>query len=140
MTPLLALAALSLGPAAPIPKAPPPSPLGHPYVGVRLTSSRTTNPKMAIDAPVPGTPSHKAGLQAGDELVRIGECTPKNFDEFCDYVLDFRPGTVLELEVKRRGESKTFKVTLGTRPEDYGEPDFSRKSPYLKLFGGQFRD
>ena len=138
MTPLLALAALSL--AAPIPKATPPSPMGHPYVGVRLTTSRTANPKMAIDPPEPNAPSYKAGLQAGDELVRIGDCIPKNFDEFCDYVLDFRPGATLEIEVRRRGEPRIFQVTLGTRPEDYGEPDFTRKSPYLKLFGLNLRD
>ena len=126
MLPLL----LALAPAAPVPKPPPPNPLGYAYVGVRITVADSRGGGMTIDPPDPGTPAAKAGLLGGDVLVGVGGRTVANFDEFADHVIDLRPGTAVVVEVRRAGKPLRVWVTLGERPDDYGEPDFSRKTKY----------
>src|SRR5437762_673399 len=120
------LLAAALAPAAPVPKPRPPNPMGFAYVGVRV-SVEDARDGVTIDAPEPDTPAARAGLRLGDRLVGIGGKTVANFDEFADHVIDLRPGTRVVVEVRRNGELLRVWVTLGERPADYGEPDFSRK-------------
>lgn len=123
---MLLLLAAALAPAAPVPKPPPPSPMGFAYVGVRVSAEEGAA-GFGIDTPEAGTPASRAGLRKGDWVVAIGGQTVKTFEEFADYVVDLRPGTRVVVEVRRNGEPVKVWVTLGERPADYGEPDFSRK-------------
>ena len=47
------------------------------------------------------TRPHKAGLRAGDVIVRVGTLEPQNFDQVVAHICSFRPGAVVEIEVQR---------------------------------------
>lgn len=120
------LLAAALAPAAPVPKPRLPNPVGFAYVGVRVSTEEGAA-GFGIDTPEPDTPALRAGLRKGDRVVGVGGKTVTNFEEFADYVIDLRPGTRVVVVVRRNGELKRVWVTLGERPADYGDPDFSRK-------------
>ncbi|WP_228275121.1 Do family serine endopeptidase [Stakelama tenebrarum] len=66
----------------------------------------------------PGEAAAKAGLKAGDLVVKVGgkDVTP---DQTLSYlVANIEPGKRVPVEVIREGERRTFQVTLGTRPSE----------------------
>jgi serine protease Do len=73
---------------------------------------------MTIESVEPGMPGEKAGLHPGDLIVRVGSLEPQNFDQVVTHICAFRPGAVVEVEVMRAGQRKTFKVKLATRPAE----------------------
>ncbi|HEX4608691.1 MAG TPA: PDZ domain-containing protein [Urbifossiella sp.] len=111
--PLLVLA--SLAPAvAPVPAGPQPSPVGRAFLGVRAE----TDVSLLVSQVVPDMPAAKAGLRAGDRLVRVGSLEPVNFDQFKAHIQTYRPGATVEIEVDRNGHRQTFRVRLAAMPED----------------------
>ena len=110
----------AVGVSAPIPKSPPPDPLGMGFIGFFPQNQAS----LIIDRISPNSPAERAGLRPGDEFVRVGAIEPRVFDQLRTYVSGFRPGTVIKLVVKRRGEMKSFTLTLGVRPPDadYASP------------------
>jgi serine protease Do len=78
----------------------------------------------------PGGAAAKAGIQAGDVIVRIDgkDVTPEQTLSFI--VANIEPGSRIPIELVRRGERETFNVTVGTRPSEedlaaqgFGQPD-----------------
>jgi S1-C subfamily serine protease len=112
----LGLVALAVG-LAPVPADPPPDPLAWGYLGVQVDPGT-----LRINDVRPGTPAAKAGLQASDEFVRVGELRPQTFDEVAEHIGTFRPGSTLKVEVRRGSERKTFSVRLGVRPPEFPAP------------------
>jgi S1-C subfamily serine protease len=108
--------------AATIPKGPAPDPLGKGYIGFYPIDSNS----LIIDRVEPGSPAEKAGLRPGDSFMQIGTFKPKVFDHLKNYVSNFRPGTEIQLTVKRGSELKSFTLKLGARPVDV---DFGRSFP-----------
>jgi len=66
----------------------------------------------------PGGAAAKAGIQAGDVIVRIDgkEVTPEQTLSFI--VANIEPGKRIPIELVRRGERQTVNVTVGTRPSE----------------------
>ena len=66
----------------------------------------------------PGGAAAKAGIQAGDVIVRIDgkEVTPEQTLSFI--VANIEPGKRIPIELVRRGERRTVNVTVGTRPSE----------------------
>lgn len=60
----------------------------------------------------PGSPAEKAGLQKGDIIVKFGGRTIRNVEEYTIALGEARPGDVVEIVVKRGGETLTLKATL----------------------------
>lgn len=115
----------AVGVAAPVPKGPPPpDPLGKGYIGFYPVDTSS----LVIDRVEPNSPASRAGLQPGDTFVQVGTSKPKAFEQLREYVSNFRPGTHIILVVRRRGELKTFDLTLGARPPD---ADVGRGYPVL---------
>ncbi len=110
------LVAVAVG-LAPVPADPPPDPHAWGYLGVTVDQGT-----LRISHIDPGTPAAKAGLRPNDEFVRVGDLRPAKFDEVADRISELRPGTTLQLEVRRGGETKTLSVRLGVRPERAGPP------------------
>jgi S1-C subfamily serine protease len=106
---------------APIPHEPTPDPMARGYMGITVQTGG-----LAIERVEPGLPASKAGLQAGDVLVRVGTLEPREFEQVVSHICSFRPGAVVEIEVQRGSQRKTFKVKLACRP------------PELDLNGGRF--
>jgi S1-C subfamily serine protease len=122
---MTALVALVLGVAvapakAPVPREARQDPMGKGYMGLWVSNNGLT-----IDRCEPNMPADRAGLRGGDTFVRVGTLTPANFEQVTAHVMSFRPGAIIEIEVQRGEQRKTFKVKLGTRP-----PDLERSAPY----------
>ncbi len=63
-----------------------------------------------------------AGLQEGDEILRIGGDSVAAWPDVGDAVVD-RPGEPVEIELVRDGERLTLDATLGSRPPREGEDE-----------------
>lgn len=120
----LVLGSAAAGAAAPVPAGPMPDPLAWGYLGVRVDTGT-----VRVRDIEPGTPAARAGLQAGDELVRIGSLQPRTFDEVAEHISSFRPGSRLRVEVRRGAETKAFTVRLGVRPADLAPPPNRTRPP-----------
>jgi S1-C subfamily serine protease len=107
---------MALSAAAPPPKSTkPPDPLGRGYMGVYPVSST-----LVVDRVEPGSPAMQSGLQPGDRFLAVGGFRPGDFDELRSFVMDFRPGTRVEVEVRRRDKTIRTIIRLGTRTEASG--------------------
>ncbi len=83
--------------------------------GVKLTD-------VTADAP-----AAKAGLKAGDVIVKVDDTVVKDSDGFVDYFQGKKPGDKIAVTVKRDGKDVKVDVTLGTRTG--GDPAPQPKQP-----------
>ncbi|RPI15157.1 MAG: M28 family peptidase [Ignavibacteriae bacterium] len=58
----------------------------------------------------PGGPGEKAGMQAGDVVIKLGARDIKNIYDYTMALGDFKPGDVTEIVVKRGTETLTMKI------------------------------
>jgi putative serine protease PepD len=98
-------------------------PIKHAYVGVSLdpTSSGgarvSTQPDAQGNAPVrSGSPAASSGIQPGDLITAINGKSISSTDDFINTVDGYSPGDTITITVNRGGQTKTFKLTLGSRP------------------------
>ena len=68
---------------------------------------------MYVTSVSPGGPADQAGIQENDIIVRIGEKAIGEGTSFYNALFGYQAGTQVEVEVSRRGEQRTFQVTLG---------------------------
>ncbi|MBU2445450.1 MAG: M28 family peptidase, partial [Bacteroidetes bacterium] len=62
-----------------------------------------------------GSPAEKAGLKAGDIIIKFGGKDVKNIYDYMYAIQDHKPGEEVDVVVKRGEEEITLKVTLGLR-------------------------
>lgn len=62
-----------------------------------------------------GSPAAKAGLQAGDIIVKFGTIDIKNLYDYTFALGEYKPGDEVVVIVKRGNERKSFTVVLGRR-------------------------
>lgn len=62
-----------------------------------------------------GSPAAKAGLQAGDIVVKFGTIDIKNLYDYTFALGEYKPGDVVEVVLKRGKETLTVKLTLERR-------------------------
>ncbi len=98
-------------------------PVKHAYVGVSLdpTSSGgakiSTQPDAQGNPPVKsGSPAASVGIQPGDVITAINGKSINSTDDFIATVDGYSPGDTITVTVNRGGQTKTFKLTLGARP------------------------
>jgi len=106
---------------APVPPEPTPDPMARGYMGITVQTGALT-----IESVQPGLPAAKSGLRGGDVLLRVGTLEPRDFEQVVSHICSFRPGAVVEIEVQRGSERKTFKVRLASRP---AELDLANRFP-----------
>ena len=63
----------------------------------------------------PGSPAAKAGLKAGDILIKFGDKPIKNLYDFTDALRRSKIGDVVEVIVLRDGQTVTASVKLEQR-------------------------
>jgi S1-C subfamily serine protease len=119
------LGSLTLPTLAPVPPESRPDPLARGYMGITVGTGSLT-----IERVEPKLPAAKAGLQAGDVLLRIGTLQPQTFDQVISHITSFRPGAVVEIEVQRGSARKTFKVKLAGRPQELDLPQHYPVAPF----------
>jgi putative serine protease PepD len=86
----------------------------HAWLGVRIGDG--SNGGAEIGLIVPGSPAAKAGLQAKDVIVAWNGKTLLNSDALTAVVTAAHVGETVTLTIRRGGETKTVKVTLGDQP------------------------
>jgi len=64
----------------------------------------------------PGGPAKRAGIAAGDVIVRFGDRAIEDPEDVAALTLELEPGTDVPIDVQRNGKRQTMDVTLGTRP------------------------
>jgi serine protease Do len=96
------------------------------YLGV---STQTVTPPVAANVGLsvdegalvlavgPGTPADEAGIQQEDVIVAIEGSSVSSTEEVGERILEFDPGTEVEVELVRGQETLTVTATLGTRPQ-----------------------
>ena len=63
----------------------------------------------------PGSPAQRAGLQAGDVIVRFAGMSIRTLDDFTFVLRTRRAGDTVEVTVVRDGIERTLRATLEQR-------------------------
>jgi serine protease Do len=69
-----------------------------------------------VDAPQPGSPAAKAGIDAGDVITAMNGTPVKDSRDLARKVSLVAPGTSLKLDITRNGESKSLSLVVGQMP------------------------
>jgi len=75
---------------------------------------------VSIDTVQPGTPADKAGLRAGDIIVKLGNQDIHNTGDLQQSLIDTPPGTKVTITYYHGNDKKTADVTLAARPDNVG--------------------
>jgi hypothetical protein len=62
-----------------------------------------------------GSPAEKAGVKAGDVLVKLGGRDVKTLEDYAAAIQAHKPGDAVQVVVRRDGKDVTLDVTLGAR-------------------------
>jgi serine protease Do len=85
-----------------------------PYIGIKGDNVADV---CKIGEVVSGSPAEKAGLKAGDVILRFNEHEIKTFDDLFPELDRSRIGQKVRLEVKRDGGTVKLELTLGKRDQ-----------------------
>jgi peptidase M28-like protein/PDZ domain-containing protein len=66
---------------------------------------------MKLDGVRPGSPAEKAGLRAGDLIVKLGKMAIKNVYDYTYALGEMRGGEEVEAVIRRDGKEMTMKIT-----------------------------
>jgi serine protease Do len=95
----------------------------RPWIGVKLRSINSTNPRDAlmagavISSVAPASPAASGGLQPGDVIMRAGSRAIRNQFDWEAAQLDFRVGQPTTLHVRRGGREMDVTVRVADLPE-----------------------
>ncbi len=84
------------------------------YAGTVPDMSNTSE-GFKLSGVSPGGPAEKAGLKAGDTMIKFGDRDINNIYDFVYALQDHVPGDVCKVIVKRGSETVTLTLTLGAK-------------------------
>ncbi len=79
------------------------------YIGIGA-KVRTLKDKLVIVEPYKDYPADKAGLKAGDEIIKVGSTSVEGYKDDAGNLLKGAPGTSVEVTYKRQNETKTTTI------------------------------
>ncbi|MAO47611.1 MAG: peptidase S41 [Aequorivita sp.] len=82
------------------------------YTGIGATA-QSRKDKIIIVEPYKDYPADKAGLKAGDEIVKIGNVNIADLEDDAGELLKGAPGSTVEVTYKRQGKIATATITRG---------------------------
>ena len=85
------------------------------YLGAIPDFAERTEPGVALTGVRSGSPAERAGIAAGDVLVRLGSTRLLSLQDLAFALRSHRPGDEVEIEWQRGGEKRTAKVKLEER-------------------------
>ncbi|HET8804176.1 MAG TPA: S41 family peptidase [Aequorivita sp.] len=80
------------------------------YTGIGA-SAQSKKDKIIIVEPYQGYPADKAGLKAGDEIIKIGNVTIADLEDDAGELLKGAPGSKVEVTYIRQGKTATATIT-----------------------------
>jgi putative serine protease PepD len=88
------------------------------YVGVSLNPNSSGGAEISRSSQgvVQGGPAAKAGLRPGDLITAVNSQHVNTTNQFVAAIANYAPGDTVTLTVKRGGQTKTIKLTLGSQP------------------------
>ncbi len=95
----------------------------RPWIGVKLDYPSTGNAResltggVVLESVVPGSPAERAGLRAGDRLVRSRGRTLQNVYDWEAELLELRVGETIPLQIRRGDRDLTVNVEVADLPE-----------------------
>jgi putative serine protease PepD len=84
----------------------------HAYLGVSLPPDGAARLVRVVE----GSPAGRAGLQSNDEVTKVDGDEIETGDELRDVIDAKKPGDRITLTIRRSGDERTVRVTLGQRP------------------------
>lgn len=106
------------GPPAAAPKVEAPRAGAPAFLGIMGSTTEDEEVGVLIENILEGTAAERAGLKAGDRIVKIAGSATENFEALRATVTTLREGDEVEVVYRRDGEEKKVKVKLGARPPD----------------------
>jgi putative serine protease PepD len=88
--------------------------VAHAYLGIEVGTA--SNGGAVVGSVHSGTPAARAGLRAGDVIIKIDGSSIGSASELQQAIDARKPGDDVALVVRRNGATRTVHVTLGTRP------------------------
>lgn len=88
------------------------------FLGVTIGPTETGRAGSVITSITPGTAAAAAGLQVGDVVVSVDGDPIGDWVDLSAVVRNYAAGDVVELELRRGGETLAFDLELGTRPTE----------------------
>jgi 2-alkenal reductase len=85
------------------------------YYDLKDENGNILDTGVLVEAVTPGSAAEKAGIQALDVLLRIGNYDLNEDHPLANVITNFQPGDTVTLEVLRNGTRLDVEVTLGTR-------------------------
>lgn len=82
------------------------------YTGIGA-SAKSQEDKIVIIEPYKDYPADKAGLKAGDEIIKIGDIIIANLGKEAGDLLKGAPGSKIDVTYKRQGKTNTTTITRG---------------------------
>ena len=82
------------------------------YTGIGA-SAQSKKDKIIIVEPYKDYPADKAGLKAGDEIIKIGNVNIADLQDDAGELLKGAPGSTVEITYKRQGKTATATITRG---------------------------
>ena len=73
---------------------------------------------QAFDPPDGDSPARRAGIEVGDIIIGAANQRVNRVSELQRIIRGFKPGDVVDIEVMRYGQRRTFKVRLGEPPAE----------------------
>ncbi|GAC1650716.1 MAG: DegQ family serine endoprotease [Gemmatimonadaceae bacterium] len=95
----------------------------RPWTGVKLQLTNSDNPRDALAAGVvarlvsPGSPAAKAGIRAGDQILRAGNRALRNPFDWEAVMLDVRVGETINVRVRRGNRDFDVALVVADLPE-----------------------
>ena len=82
------------------------------YTGIGATA-QSRKDKIIIVEPYQDYPADKAGLKAGDEIIKIGNINIADLEDDAGELLKGAPGSTVDVTYKRQGKTATATITRG---------------------------
>ena len=82
------------------------------YTGIGATA-QSRKDKIIIVEPYKDYPADKAGLKAGDEIIKIGNINIADLEDDAGELLKGAPGSTVDVTYKRQGKTATATITRG---------------------------
>jgi RNA polymerase sigma factor (sigma-70 family) len=102
-------------------KKPPAEKRSYGFLGVMLEGDTDTG-QVTIHEVIPDSPAAKAGVQAGDVLVKVGNAQVTDPNEAVKILKSSKPGDKVNISFKRGDKDMNASITLGKWPADVKEP------------------